>query len=59
MSNRFLNFTRSAGFATLALVLAACTGTGFPAHAQTQDNIPVIVMPEDSDSRTIKRSDDG
>ena len=58
MSHRFLNFTRSTGFAALALVLAACTGTGFPAHAQTQDNIPVIVMPEDSDPRTIKRGSD-
>ena len=58
MSSRFVHFARSAGFATLVLVLAACTGTGFSAHAQTQANIPVIVMPEDSDPRTVRRGSD-
>ncbi|MEQ9328726.1 MAG: hypothetical protein RJQ21_15705 [Rhodospirillales bacterium] len=55
---RFTRFARSFGLAGAALAAAACSSTGFPAHAQTQDNIPVIVMPEDSDPRTVKRSSD-
>ncbi len=47
---------------TFALVgmgaLAACSATSYPAHAQSQDNIPVIVMGEDEDPRSVSRKSD-
>ncbi len=58
MSSYFFRIARGTGLAALALVAAACSTAGFPANAQTQDNIPVIVMPEDSDPRTVRRSSD-
>ncbi|GAB6051200.1 hypothetical protein JCM17960_00200 [Magnetospira thiophila] len=58
MLSHLTKFARSSSFAALALAAAACSTTGFPAHAQTQDNIPVIVMPEDSDTRSVTRSSD-
>jgi hypothetical protein len=52
-------FTRSVGLASLAVALIASTGLkASSALAQTQDNIPVIVMLEDSDTHTVKRSSD-
>ena len=36
-------------------VLAACTTAPYPANAQSQDNIPVIVMGEDEDPNSVSR----
>lgn len=41
----------------LAMAISACSSST-PAHAQSRDNIPVIVMPEDSDPKTVKRTSD-
>ena len=42
----------------LALIASACSVPSKPALAQSQGNIPVIVMAEDSDPKTVKRSSD-
>ncbi len=44
------------GIGFLASACAAANGS--PANAQTRNNIPVIVMAEDSDPRTVRRSSD-
>jgi hypothetical protein len=44
------------GIGFLASACAAAQGS--PANAQTRNNIPVIVMAEDSDPRTVRRSSD-
>ena len=38
--------------------LAACTTVSYPAQAQSQNNIPVIVMGEDEDPTTVSRKSD-
>lgn len=45
-------------YLALAIFVSACAATGTPANAQSRDNIPVIVMPEDSDPKTVKRTSD-
>jgi hypothetical protein len=45
------------GIGFLATACATAHGSS-PAHAQSRNNIPVIVMPEDSDPRTVRRSSD-
>ena len=39
-------------------VLTACTSISYPAHAQSQNNIPVIVMGEDEDPSSVGRKSD-
>ena len=39
-------------------VLTACASVSYPAHAQSQNNIPVIVMGEDEDPNSVGRKSD-
>jgi hypothetical protein len=51
--------TRALACVGIGFLATACAATaGSPAHAQSRNNIPVIVMPEDSDPRTVRRSSD-
>ncbi len=47
------------GIGALALLVAGCVTSGtYPASAQTGTNIRVLVMGEDSDPTSVKRSSD-
>lgn len=57
-----MSILRNLKFSATAVVglfgLAACASVPYPAYAQSQDNIPVIVMGEDEDPNSVSRKSD-